>query len=312
MDTQQIDTLFPIRQITENDYPETLRNAKGKPKSLYIRGSLPPVHYKYLCVVGSRHPSPYGEEAVAKLIAGLAGYPICIVSGLAIGIDGMAHRAALEAGLHCVAFPGSSLAWQEILPREHSGLAETIVKSGGALLSEWRPGYPTGKWAFAARNRHMAGISVATLIIQAGRGSGSLMTAKHAEIFDRDVMAVPGSISNSLSYGTHMLIRRGAALISSSKDLLEELGFRVPRGSAAALGAQGMFNGFKRIAKTLPSHIATDELSVSILGALSLEEATTSFLLEKTGASVPSMNERLSLLELEGLVQIDSGLVKLV
>jgi predicted Rossmann fold nucleotide-binding protein DprA/Smf involved in DNA uptake len=109
-----------------------------------------------------------------------------------------------------------------------------------------------------------------------------------------------------------MLIRRGAALISSSKDLLEELGFRVPRGSAAALGARGMFKGFKGIAKTLPSHIATDELSVSILGALSLEEATTSFLLEKTGASTPSLNERLSLLELEGLIQVDSGLVKLV
>jgi DNA processing protein len=304
-----IDKAFPIKQITETDYPETLRNAKGVPKSLYIRGSLPPAHYKYLCVVGSRHPSPYGVEAVTKVISGLAGYPICIVSGLAIGIDGMAHRAALEAGLHCVAFPGSSLEWKEIYPQEHSGLAETIIRSGGAVLSEWKSGYPTGKWAFPARNRLMAGISVATLIIQANRGSGSLMTAKHAEECDRDVMAVPGSINNSLSYGPHMLIRRGAALISSSKDLLEELGFRVPRGFTAVNGTQEMFRG---VINALPSHIATDDLSVAIISALSLEEATTRYLLEKTGTTIASLNERLSLLELEGLVKIESDLVRLI
>lgn len=308
MDAQQIDINFPIIQITNIDYPKTLQNAKGVPKSFNIRGSLPPAHYKYLCVVGSRYPSPYGEEAVAKLISGLAGYPICIVSGLAIGIDGMAHRAALEAGLHCVAFPGSSLEWNEIYPREHVGLAEAIVRAGGALLSEWKSGYPTGKWAFPARNRFMAGISQATLIVQAGRGSGSLMTARHAEGYDRDVMAVPGPVNNPLSYGPHMLIRRGAALISSSKDLLEELGFRVPREFTEG----GTQVAAKKMLRTLPSHIATDGLSISILGILSLEEATSSYLLEKTLASAASLNERLSLLELEGLVNIEGDLIRLI
>jgi DNA processing protein len=245
---------------------------------------------------------------VRKLISGLSGYPICIVSGLAVGIDGMAHRAALEAGLHCVVFPGSSIEWSEIYPQEHLGLAENIVLSGGAILSEWKSGYPTGKWAFPARNRTMAGISSATLIIQAGRGSGSLMTAKHAEDYSRDVMAVPGSLNNSLSYGPHMLIRRGAALISSSKDILEELGFRVP----SLFDENGNRMTKKKILDALPLYIVTDQLSMSILSVLILEEATTRYLLEKTGASAASLNEKLSLLELEGLINTEGNLVKLI
>lgn len=286
--------------IYKDEYPETLRNMKSPPRKLFLRGRFPaPGNQKYLCVVGSRSWSVYGRDSVRRIIGGLAGYPITIVSGLAVGIDSIAHLAALEAGLHCVAFPGSSLDWDEIYPANHIYLARRIVEKGGALLSEWQPGYPTAKWAFPSRNRLMAGLSHATLIIEAGRRSGSLMTAKHAEDLHRDVFAVPGHIHAPQSYGTHMLIQRGAALITGSRDVLLELGFRVPK---AGLGG--------RI--DVPAAVAQDGLAVSILKLLSLEDSNTEIIFEKTGVSAQVLNETLSLLELEGLITVEGSAISLV
>lgn len=214
-----------MNEINEASYPEAFRNMPRPPSRLYIRGVLPdPSIYKYLCVVGSRIVSPYGKDVITKIMQGLRGYPICIVSGLAIGVDSLAHKAALEAGLPCVAFPGSSLVWEKIYPYCHRGLAEKIVSEGGALLSEFPPEFETTSWAFPARNRLMAGMSKATLIVEAKLGSGSLMTAKYAEDFDRDLLAVPGSIYSDHSYGPHMLIKRGAALVDSAEDVVLALG----------------------------------------------------------------------------------------
>ncbi len=275
------------------------------PPKLFVRGKFPaPENQKYLCVVGSRSWTSYGRDSTRRLIYGLKGYPITIVSGLAVGIDSIAHMAALEAGLHCVAFPGSSLDWEEIYPQIHLDLAKRIVASGGALLSPWEPGYPIGNWAFPARNRLMAGLSHATLIIEAGQKSGSLMTAKYAENFNRDVFAVPGHIHAEQSYGTHMLIRRGAALITSPRDILSELGFRLPR-----IGRAGACND---LYISLPSTIAEDKISLSILGILRLEDSNTDDLLEKTNITIPVLCEKLSLLELEGLIKMDGSTITLV
>jgi DNA processing protein len=252
-----IDKNFPIRQITENDYPETLRNAKGKPKSLYIRGSLPPAHYKYLCVVGSRHPSAYGEEVVAKLIAGLAGYPICIVSGLAIGIDGMAHRAALEAGLPTIAFPGSGLNRDVVYPPSNRPLAWRILEiglakqMGNALISKFQPDWEMNDkntWSFPVRNEIMAGFSHATLVIEAREDSGTWSTTDSALKFGRDVMIVPGSIFSELSATPLKLMKDGAHPVTSSKDILIMLGLILPEknpvGSSDASNTIGLFDKF--------------------------------------------------------------------
>ncbi len=292
-----------IHEVSFRSYPETLKNMYRPPTRLFARGRLSfpcEPKRKYLCVVGSREPSPYGEACVKRIISGLKGYPISIVSGLAVGIDGMAHTAALDAGLHCIAFPGSSLDWDELYPPEHLGLAERIVRESGTLFSEYAPESPLGKWAFIARNRLMAGISHATLIIEAGKGSGSLKTAKYAEDYDRDVMAVPGPIDAPLTYGTHMLIQRGAALVSSSSDVLRELGFIPKRSRPAPLPLE----------HALPDHVKSDSMSMKIMehaawGSVSMDE-----LIEKVGIPVSALNEKLTFLELEGFLKIDGTVVR--
>jgi DNA processing protein len=300
--------------IPRSAYPDTLKNMGSPPPKLFVRGRFPApmMDQKYLCVVGSRRWTSYGRECVRRLVSGLAGYPVTIVSGLAIGIDSIAHIAALEAGLHCVGFPGSSLDWDEIYPEKHLGLAKRIVASGGALLSAWEPGYPTGNWAFPARNRLMAGLSHAVLIIEAGQRSGSLMTAKHAEDFNRDVFAVPGQIREPQSYGTHMLIKNGAALISSSRDILIQLGFNVPRSTQKNEQMNGKVIGQKSSEIFLPSAVTKDDASMSIMKVLMLEDATADYLLDKTCLKVQTLNEKLSLLELEGLIKIEGPTISLV
>lgn len=290
---------FPLKEIFLNDYPLTLKNMQSPPGKLYLLGEMATApDQRYLCVVGSRKPSAYGKECIARIVSGLQGYPISIVSGLAFGIDSLAHITALKVGLHCVAFPGSSLEWDLIYPREHVGLARKIIESGGALLSKWESDYPTGKWAFPARNVLMAGISHATLVIEAGKGSGSLMTAKHAEDFDRDVLAIPGKIEAPLSYGPHMLIKKGAILVESAEDVLRELGFKT------------IVKDSPHIVKVAPEQL--DILSGAILSALTYEESTMDMLIERTGANLGSINEKISLLELRGLIRVDEGMIRAV
>jgi DNA processing protein len=292
-----------IREIYKEEYPDTLKNMKSPPKRLLVRGLFPVSQdQRYLCIVGSRNWTSYGRDAVNKIVSGLKGYPISIVSGLAIGIDSISHLAALDAGLHCVAFPGSSLEWNEMYPRRHVGLAQIIVERGGALVSEWEPGYPTGKWAFPARNRLMAGLSHAVLIIEAAQKSGSLMTAKHAEEFDRDVFAVPGPIDAPQSYGPHMLIQHGAALVTSSYDVLAAMGFDVRRTA----------NGGVVHARTIPKQISDDPLSAKIMQIIVRGPESLDSLIDKTQATVAALNERLTLLELEGLIRMEGATVRMI
>ena len=215
-----------IVEIPPEDFPPALREIPQPPEILYLRGTLPdPTQFYYLAVVGSRKFTAYGREAVERIISGLAGYPICIVSGLAMGIDAIAHRAALDAGLPTVAIPGSGLDSSAIYPRSNLALAREIVENGGALLSEFAPDLRAAPWTFPQRNRIMAGISQSTLVIEAEEKSGTLITARMAVDYNRNVFAVPGSIFSAPSKGTNKLIRQGATPITSAQDLLEELGF---------------------------------------------------------------------------------------
>jgi DNA processing protein len=214
-----------VSELNQNKFPRRLREISDPPKKLFIKGELPDEHHKWLCVVGSRKYTNYGKEACETLIAGLAGLPVVIVSGLALGIDSIAHRSALKAGLKTVAVPGSGLDDDVLYPATGKVLAEEIVKSGGALLSEFEPDFRATVWSFPQRNRIMAGLSDAILVIEAEIKSGTLITSKLATDYNRDVFALPGSIFSKTSEGPHMLIRKGAGVVDSSSTLRELLGF---------------------------------------------------------------------------------------
>lgn len=216
---------YTIRQLSKEEFPSQLMEIPQPPKDLWLAGKLPSQETILLTVVGSRKYTNYGKEACEEIIAGLRGYDIAIVSGLAIGMDSIAHEAALAAGLHTIAVPGSGLSQGVIYPRGNVGLAERIIESGGALLSEYMPDFKATQWSFPQRNRIMAGLAQATLVIEAEQRSGTLITSRMATDYNRDVFAVPGSIFSSTSAGPHMLIRLGATPITCAKDILESFGF---------------------------------------------------------------------------------------
>lgn len=215
-------------EIKEITIPTILTQIPQPPKRLYGIGEIPsPEEYTYLCVIGSRKCSEYGKRACRELLSGLVGYPIVIVSGLALGIDTIAHISALENGILTVAFPGSGLAKDALYPASNYHLAEAIVKNKGCLLSEFENHIKGAHWTFPMRNRLMAGISQAVLIIEAEHESGTLITADMAMEYGRDVFIVPGSIFSETSFGTNNLIKQGATPITHSEQLLEELGFTI-------------------------------------------------------------------------------------
>jgi DNA processing protein len=214
-----------IRDLPKSEFPELLRQIPDPPKSMRIVGELPQTE-KYLAVVGSRKYSEYGKAVCEKLIEGLRGYSITIVSGLALGMDSIGHRAALRAGLPTVAIPGSGLHPKVLYPPSHRRLAEEIVESGGALISEFDDTFPSMPYNFPQRNRIIAGMSHATLVVEAELKSGTLITSKYATDYNRDVYTVPHSIFSKTSEGPHMLLRLGATPITQSADIITALGLR--------------------------------------------------------------------------------------
>lgn len=216
---------MPLVQILSGaQWPNQLREIPQLPERLWIRGALPPDGTKMLAVVGSRALSRYGEEACKKLISGLRGYPISIVSGLALGTDACAHKAALEAELHTIAIPGSGLDDSVIYPRSNLRLAHNILENGGALISEQEPLHKPWLKEFPSRNRLMVGMSDAVLVIEAGEKSGTLITARLAGEYNRDLLCIPHRIGDSHGFGPHLFIRLGAALVTEPPHILEALG----------------------------------------------------------------------------------------
>jgi DNA processing protein len=176
-----------------------------------------------LAVVGSRALSPYGKEACEYLIAGLKGYPISIVSGLALGADACAHQAALEAGLHTIAVLASGVDDRSISPRSHLELAHKILAAGGAVISEHGPGYLPYPKDFPERNRIVAGLSQAILIVEAGKNSGTLITARLSHEYNRDLLCIPHRIGDPNGHGSMVFLRLGATLVSEPEHILEAL-----------------------------------------------------------------------------------------
>jgi DNA processing protein len=214
---------FPLRKISRAELPQRLLEIPDPPKQLYIRGENWKKDHKFLCIVGSRSYTQYGKQAVEKLIAGLAGFPITIVSGLAMGIDALAHESAIMHGLGRLAIPGSGINDNVLYPASNRRLAHEILNTGGCIISEFEPDEPSRIHMFPRRNRIMAAMSDAVLIIEAEIKSGTLITARLATEYGRDVLTVPGSIFSLTSEGPHMLISLGATPIRTSKDILDAL-----------------------------------------------------------------------------------------
>ncbi len=255
--------------MNPEEFPSQLMEIPEPPKALWVAGVLPSPETILLTVVGARKHSPYGREACEEIIAGLRGYDIAIVSGLALGIDAIAHESAMRAGLTTVAVPGSGLDAKVLYPRSNVRLAERILESDGSLLSEFPPDTGAAQWTFPKRNRIMAGYARATLIIEAEEKSGTLITARLATDYNRDVFAVPGSIFSPLSRGPNKLIVLGATPISNSEDVLHALGFSpLDVGGQPEFDFSGLSEMEQRVMQALSSpkyrDVLIEELEVSI------------------------------------------------
>ncbi len=205
----------------EPSYPKNLENIPAPPLILYSRGRLLPQDELAVAVVGTRRCTVYGRQQAERLAAGLARAGVTVVSGLARGIDAAAHRGALAAGGRTVAVLGTGLA--TVYPPEHHQLAEQVAAQG-ALLSEFRLDQKPLAGLFPQRNRIISGLSLGVIVVEAGRHSGALHTARHAMEQGREVMAVPGRVDSLTSEGCHELIRDGATLVRNVDDVLEALG----------------------------------------------------------------------------------------
>lgn len=279
-----------IYKLKPEQFPKALLEIPQPPKDLYIRGLLPKENeYIFLAVVGSRDYTNYGRDICEKLIKGLSGYPIVIVSGLATGIDTIAHRSALANGLITIAMPGSGLDPKVLYPKTNIHLAEEIIENGGCLLAEFPPKMGAELYTFPQRNRLMAGLSKAVLVIEAAEKSGTLITARMALDYNRDVLVVPGSVFSDVSKGTNKLIRQGATPITNSEELLEALGFEIEKSKDD---------------KDKYLDCGPDELKILKLLAEPMERNE---LIRESGMDTKDANALLSIMELKDLIREDLG-----
>lgn len=234
--------LMEIKHLNPSDFSPhnlgLLHEIPQPPKGLWYQGKLPSDELSLLAVVGSRKYTTYGKQVIEHLLTGLAGYPVGIVSGLAIGVDGLAHEAALANKLYTLAVPGSGLNQAVLYPASHKRLAEKILEADGGLLSELSPDTASAPWTFPQRNRIIAGLCRATLLIEAGEKSGTLITARMTVDYNRELLAVPGSIFSKNSHGTHQFLKLGATLVTDASDILAALNIDIEEKNTPSTTAQ--------------------------------------------------------------------------
>jgi len=274
-----------IKVVSKNEdtYPEELGQIDFAPILLYFKGTLKKSETR-IGIVGSRKMTSYGREVAGRFASELATFGICIVSGLARGIDTCAHKATLDAGGRTIAVLGCGL--DTVYPSENIQLAENIVNKGGALISEYPLGYPVLRINFASRNRIISGLSKAILVIEGTHNSGTLLTASHAAEQGRSVFAVPGPITSPNSEAPLYLLKNGAKMATHPRDIFEELGleFKVDREKMGAL---------------LPS--STDE--EKLLEILTLEPLHLDDIVRISTLDAGSVSARLTIMEIKGLVK---------
>ena len=218
----------------KHKYLQIITNIAHKPEILYYKGSLPDEALPTVAIIGSRRPTQYGKEVCQKIVGDLVQQGVVIMSGLALGIDAIAHRTALMAGGTTIAILPCGL--DQIYPASHRQLGQAIVQQGGALISEYSGPTPAYPAHFIARNRIVSGLAMGTVIIEAAAKSGTLHTARFALDQGKSVMAVPGNITNPLSEGCNNLIKMGARLITTAAEICNEIGLTPSRQAILPLG----------------------------------------------------------------------------
>lgn len=275
---------------TDARYPPRLRQITSAPPALFYRGDLELMGLPQLAIVGSRNATPQGLETAEGFAAELARRGLTITSGLALGVDGAAHRGALAVGGNTVAVCATGL--DRVYPARHKALAEQIERTG-LLVSEFAPGTAPRAEHFPRRNRLISGLALGVLVIEAARESGSLITARLAAEQGREVFAIPGSIHNIMARGCHQLIRQGAKLVETVDDVLEEIGTQIGE--------------WTRSAAEVADRADIEHRHQALLDALGDQPQALDGLVEKLRLSVETLSTALLELELEGLVATAPG-----
>jgi DNA processing protein len=282
---------FPIHNVPAGSFPALLRHIPDPPQKMNYRGVLPPPDMKLLTIVGSRNYTSYGKQCVDELVAGLRGYNVGIVSGLALGIDSIAHEAALKNDMYTLVIPGGGIDDSVIYPASHKNLAKRILEAGGCLISEFEPTFKAQMWSFPKRNRIQAGISHATLLIEAAEKSGTLITARLCVDFNRELLVVPGSIFSKQHAGVHQFLKLGATPVTCAKDILTELHIDTSTEP-----------------KTIPlPNLSAEE--VAVLKALH-EPMNRDELMRTLDMPIEKATQLLMMMELGGLVVLDAGMYR--
>ncbi|WP_461481000.1 DNA-processing protein DprA [Porticoccus sp.] len=272
----------------DGDYPPLLKEVVGAPPLLFVSGDVTVLSLPQVAVVGSRHASPQGLQNAEGFGRTLAASGFAVTSGLALGIDGAAHRGALQTG-KTLAVMGTGI--DVIYPRQHRPLYQNVLENGGAIVSEFLPGTAPLPSHFPRRNRLISGLSLGVLVVEAALKSGSLITARYALEQGREVFAIPGSIHNPLSKGVHQLLKQGASLVESAADIVEQLG-----GMLAYLAEEPV---------AVAAAPATEE--GRLLGAMGFDPVDVDTLVTRTGLPTRDVTRMLMLLELDGKVVSING-----
>lgn len=276
-----------VLRLDSPDYPALLRRIPDPPPLLYLQGDAQLLHDPQLAMVGSRHPGPHGAATARQFARSFTENGLLVTSGMALGIDGACHQGALDAGGQTIAVWGTGL--DNCYPKRHRALASAIVEQGGLLVSEQPPDAPAHAGQFPKRNRIISGLSLGTLVVEASLNSGSLITARLALEQDREVFAMPGSIHSTQARGCHQLLREGAHLVETVRDVLEVL--RLPLLAAIE-------------AKPGPSQEVGLAAPMSLLWPLlDHNPVSVDWLGDRSGLPVERVMQELMELELDGRVQ---------
>lgn len=267
--------------LNDSGYPELLKEISDPPLILFVRGDLEN-EKNTLAIVGTRRATNYGSEIALNLSEKLAEIGITIISGLALGIDTLAHKGALNARGKTIAVLGSGINNSSIYPSLNLGLAKKILENNGAIISEYPPSYPIFKTNFPERNRLISGLSQGVIIIEAPIKSGALITANFALEQNREVFAVPGNINRKESQGTNNLIKQGAKVVTSYIDVLEEFGIDIPQEE---------------------NIVPDSDEEAKIIEVLKIGPLHIDIIAQRAGLTISETSATLSLMEIKGKVQ---------
>lgn len=272
-------------------YPKLLAQINDPPHTIFVRGKLPDDSLATVGVVGTRRITTYGKMMCEDIVGALARQNIVVVSGLALGVDGVAHETTLKNKGITIAVLGGSICKEAVYPMEHRRMAEQIVANGGALVSEYPPDFEAKKFTFPARNRIIAGLSLGTLVIEAPAQSGALITARHSLDYNREVFAIPHSITSPTGVGPNNLIKMGAKLVTEPNDILDTLNLQTIKQNVLPLKPK-----------------AQNDTEAMILGTLSREPKHINQIIAETILTSSAINSAMVMLEMRGIVRNLGGM----